>query len=150
VAPSCCHLGVRPERDGWQGLASVGESCSRHAITCSAATCPSARSQLGRLSNCDLCDVRITLACAEVLRGCLSVLYYAVGAGASEGGLDASNILKPALARGGMLQCIGATTVEEWRQHVGLLHLQPSLSNRGWTCHGLPLHASFVHMSISA
>lgn len=42
----------------------------------------------------------------------------AVGAGAAEGSLDASNILKPALARGGLLQCIGATTVEEYRKHV--------------------------------
>ncbi len=41
----------------------------------------------------------------------------AVGAGNSEGGLDASNILKPALARG-ELQCIGATTLDEYREHI--------------------------------
>jgi ATP-dependent Clp protease ATP-binding subunit ClpC len=40
-----------------------------------------------------------------------------VGAGGTEGGLDASNILKPALARG-ELQCIGATTLDEYRQHI--------------------------------
>jgi ATP-dependent Clp protease ATP-binding subunit ClpC len=40
-----------------------------------------------------------------------------VGAGASEGALDASNLLKPALARG-ELQCIGATTINEYRQHI--------------------------------
>ncbi|MBR8834940.1 MAG: ATP-dependent Clp protease ATP-binding subunit [Stigonema ocellatum SAG 48.90 = DSM 106950] len=40
-----------------------------------------------------------------------------VGAGGTEGGLDASNILKPALARG-ELQCIGATTIDEYRQHI--------------------------------
>lgn len=40
-----------------------------------------------------------------------------VGAGAAEGGLDAANILKPALARG-ELQCIGATTLDEYRQHI--------------------------------
>ena len=40
-----------------------------------------------------------------------------VGAGAAEGAIDASNILKPALARG-ELQCIGATTNNEYRQHV--------------------------------
>ncbi len=40
-----------------------------------------------------------------------------VGAGAAEGALDASNILKPALARG-ELHCVGATTVEEYRQHI--------------------------------
>jgi ATP-dependent Clp protease ATP-binding subunit ClpC len=40
-----------------------------------------------------------------------------VGAGSAEGGLDAANILKPALARG-ELQCIGATTLDEYRQHI--------------------------------
>ncbi|MFL6733187.1 MAG: Clp protease N-terminal domain-containing protein, partial [Sphingomicrobium sp.] len=40
-----------------------------------------------------------------------------VGAGKSEGALDASNLLKPALARG-ELHCIGATTLEEYRKHV--------------------------------
>ncbi|MEG2353912.1 MAG: ATP-dependent Clp protease ATP-binding subunit [Clostridium sp.] len=40
-----------------------------------------------------------------------------VGAGAAEGAIDASNILKPALARG-LLQCIGATTTDEYRKHI--------------------------------
>jgi len=40
-----------------------------------------------------------------------------IGAGAAEGAVDAANILKPALARG-ELQCIGATTVEEYRKHI--------------------------------
>ncbi|WP_017327517.1 ATP-dependent Clp protease ATP-binding subunit [Synechococcus sp. PCC 7336] len=40
-----------------------------------------------------------------------------VGAGGLDGGLDASNMLKPALARG-ELQCIGATTLNEYRQHI--------------------------------
>ena len=40
-----------------------------------------------------------------------------VGAGGSSGSLDASNILKPALARG-EIQCIGATTLDEYRQHI--------------------------------
>ncbi|NLN93327.1 MAG: ATP-dependent chaperone ClpB [Candidatus Hydrogenedens sp.] len=40
-----------------------------------------------------------------------------VGAGASEGSMDASNMLKPALARG-ELHCIGATTLDEYRKHV--------------------------------
>lgn len=40
-----------------------------------------------------------------------------VGAGAAEGSMDASNLLKPALARG-ELHCIGATTLEEYRKHV--------------------------------
>ena len=40
-----------------------------------------------------------------------------VGAGKGEGAMDASNLLKPALARG-ELHCIGATTLDEYRQHV--------------------------------
>ncbi|MCD6257401.1 ATP-dependent Clp protease ATP-binding subunit, partial [Candidatus Aerophobetes bacterium] len=40
-----------------------------------------------------------------------------VGAGAAEGAIDASNILKPALARG-ELQCIGATTFDEYRKYI--------------------------------
>ncbi len=44
-------------------------------------------------------------------------LHTIVGAGAAEGALDASNILKPALSRG-ELQCIGATTLEEYRRHI--------------------------------
>lgn len=40
-----------------------------------------------------------------------------VGAGAAEGAIDASSILKPTLARG-ELQCIGATTLDEYRKHV--------------------------------
>lgn len=39
-----------------------------------------------------------------------------VGAGGSEGAIDASNILKPALSRG-EIQCIGATTIDEYRKH---------------------------------
>jgi ATP-dependent Clp protease ATP-binding subunit ClpB len=44
-------------------------------------------------------------------------LHTVVGAGAAEGALDASNMLKPALARG-ELRCIGATTINEYRKHV--------------------------------
>ena len=40
-----------------------------------------------------------------------------IGAGASEGSMDASNLLKPALARG-ELHCIGATTLDEYQKHV--------------------------------
>ncbi|MEM9271634.1 MAG: ATP-dependent Clp protease ATP-binding subunit [Cyanobacteria bacterium P01_F01_bin.143] len=40
-----------------------------------------------------------------------------VGAGSAEGGMDAANLLKPALARG-ELQCIGATTLGEYREHI--------------------------------
>ncbi len=44
-------------------------------------------------------------------------LHTIVGAGAAEGAIDASNILKPALSRG-ELQCIGATTLDEYRKHI--------------------------------
>ncbi|MEO0185403.1 MAG: ATP-dependent Clp protease ATP-binding subunit, partial [candidate division WOR-3 bacterium] len=44
-------------------------------------------------------------------------LHTIVGAGAAEGAIDASNMLKPALARG-ELQCIGATTLEDYRRYI--------------------------------
>jgi ATP-dependent Clp protease ATP-binding subunit ClpB len=44
-------------------------------------------------------------------------LHTVVGAGAAEGSMDASNLLKPMLARG-ELRCIGATTLDEYRKHV--------------------------------
>jgi ATP-dependent Clp protease ATP-binding subunit ClpB len=44
-------------------------------------------------------------------------LHTLVGAGASEGAMDASNMLKPALARG-TLRCVGATTLNEYRKYI--------------------------------
>ncbi len=44
-------------------------------------------------------------------------LHTVVGAGASEGSVDASNMLKPALARGA-LRCVGATTLNEYRKYI--------------------------------
>ena len=44
-------------------------------------------------------------------------LHTLVGAGKSDGAMDAANLLKPALARG-ELRCIGATTLDEYRQHI--------------------------------
>lgn len=44
-------------------------------------------------------------------------LHTVIGAGAAEGGADAANLLKPALARGD-LRCIGATTLDEYRKHI--------------------------------
>ena len=49
-----------------------------------------------------------------------------VGAGAAEGAMDASNILKPALARG-ELHCVGATTIDEFRRHI---EKDPALERR--------------------
>ena len=59
----------------------------------------------------------------EEIRACKDVIlvidevHTLVGAGSVEGGLDAANILKPALARG-ELQCIGATTLDEYRKYI--------------------------------
>ena len=53
-------------------------------------------------------------------------LHTLIGAGAAEGAIDASNILKPALARGEM-QCIGATTLDEYRKHI---EKDPALERR--------------------
>ncbi len=53
-------------------------------------------------------------------------LHTLIGAGAAEGAIDASNILKPALARG-ELQCIGATTLDEYRKHI---EKDPALERR--------------------
>lgn len=53
-------------------------------------------------------------------------LHTIVGAGAAEGAIDASNILKPALSRG-ELQCIGATTIDEYRKHI---EKDPALERR--------------------
>ena len=47
----------------------------------------------------------------------LDEIHTMVGAGGSEGGVDASNMLKPALAKGDM-QCVGATTLDEYRKYI--------------------------------
>lgn len=53
-------------------------------------------------------------------------LHTLVGAGAAEGAIDASNMLKPALARG-ELRCVGATTIDEYRKHI---EKDPALERR--------------------
>jgi ATP-dependent Clp protease ATP-binding subunit ClpB len=53
-------------------------------------------------------------------------LHTLVGAGAAEGSMDASNMLKPALARG-ELRCVGATTLDEYRKHI---EKDPALERR--------------------
>ncbi len=53
-------------------------------------------------------------------------LHTIVGAGAAEGAIDASNILKPSLSRG-EIQCIGATTIDEYRKHI---EKDPALERR--------------------
>ena len=53
-------------------------------------------------------------------------LHTVVGAGAAEGSMDASNLLKPALARG-ELHCVGATTLDEYRKYI---EKDPALERR--------------------
>ena len=58
----------------------------------------------------------VTSAAGEIVLF-IDEMHTLVGAGKSEGAMDASNLLKPALARG-ELHCVGATTLDEYRKHV--------------------------------
>ena len=67
-------------------------------------------------------EERIKKVMAEVMEAgdvllFIDEIHTIIGAGSAEGALDASNILKPSLARG-ELQLIGATTIEEYRKHI--------------------------------
>jgi ATP-dependent Clp protease ATP-binding subunit ClpC len=67
-------------------------------------------------------EERIKAVISEVKRAknvilFIDELHTLVGAGGAEGAIDASNVLKPALARG-EVQCIGATTLDEYRKHI--------------------------------
>jgi ATP-dependent Clp protease ATP-binding subunit ClpB len=67
----------------------------------------------------------VTEACGEVILF-IDELHTVVGAGAAEGAMDASNMLKPALARG-ELRCVGATTLNEYRKYI---EKDPALERR--------------------
>ena len=58
----------------------------------------------------------VTAAAGEIILF-IDEMHTLIGAGAAEGSMDASNLLKPALARG-ELHCVGATTLNEYRKHV--------------------------------
>jgi ATP-dependent Clp protease ATP-binding subunit ClpB len=71
-------------------------------------------------------------------------IHTVVGAGAAEGSVDASNMLKPALARG-ELRCIGATTLNEYRKYIrkrsrfgtafsAVLVKEPTVKTRSQSC----------------
>jgi len=74
---------------------------------------------------------RLKKAMSEIIQAANVILFVdemhtIIGAGAAEGAIDASNILKPALARG-EIQVIGATTLDEYRKHV---EKDPALERR--------------------
>src|ERR671935_237267 len=67
-------------------------------------------------------EERIKAVMNEVRRAKNTILFIdelhtLVGAGGAEGAIDAANLLKPALARG-EIQCIGATTLDEYRKYI--------------------------------
>ncbi len=68
-------------------------------------------------------EERLKAAIEEIQRAAGEVILFidelhtVVGAGAAQGAMDASNMLKPALARG-ELQCVGATTLDEYHKHI--------------------------------
>ncbi|NPV86797.1 MAG: AAA domain-containing protein [Anaerolineae bacterium] len=68
-------------------------------------------------------EERLKAAIEEIQRAAGEVILFidelhtVVGAGAAQGAMDASNMLKPALARG-ELQCVGATTLDEYQKHI--------------------------------
>lgn len=72
----------------------------------------------GVIKEIEQCEERVILFIDEV--------HILVGAGGSEGAIDAANILKPSLARG-TLRCIGTTTTEEYRKHI---EKEPALARR--------------------
>ena len=88
-----------------------------------AALTPQATQQLKMSLQRDRQEERMKRVMDEVRRAAGEVILFVdelhtlVGAGAAEGAIDASNILKPALARG-ELQCIGATTMDEFRKYI--------------------------------
>ena len=67
----------------------------------------------------------VTAAQGEIILF-IDEIHTVVGAGAAEGSMDASNMLKPALARG-ELRCVGATTLNEYRKHI---EKDPALERR--------------------
>ncbi len=67
----------------------------------------------------------VTDAAGEIILF-IDEMHTLVGAGKSDGAMDASNLLKPALARG-ELHCVGATTLDEYRKHV---EKDPALARR--------------------
>ncbi|HOD29470.1 MAG TPA: ATP-dependent chaperone ClpB [Syntrophales bacterium] len=67
----------------------------------------------------------VTAAAGEIILF-IDEIHTVVGAGAAEGSMDASNMLKPALARG-ELRCVGATTLNEYRKHI---EKDPALERR--------------------
>ena len=72
----------------------------------------------------------VTDAAGEIILF-IDEMHTLVGAGKAEGAMDASNLLKPALARG-ELHCVGATTLDEYRKHVEKTPPWRAVFNRLW------------------
>lgn len=68
-------------------------------------------------------------------------LHTIVGAGKSDGAMDAGNLLKPMLARG-ELHCIGATTLNEYKQYI---EKDPALERRFQPCYGKRTYGGRYH-----
>lgn len=98
----------------------------------------------------------------------LDEIHQLVGAGGTEGGMDAANILKPALARG-ELRCVGATTFDEYRERIekdgalarrfervqvgeptddSMLHILRGIRERYASFHGVDLTDEALHAAI--
>ena len=79
----------------------------------------------------DLADLTLLACCVFAACAPAAEIHNIVGAGKSDGAMDASNLLKPMLARG-ELRCIGATTLDEYRLYI---EKDPALER--YACHTL-------------
>ena len=89
-------------------------------------------------------EERIKAVMNEVRRAKNTILFIdelhtLVGAGGAEGAIDASNVLKPALARG-EIQCIGATTLDEYRKYIEKTRPWRAASRKCWSIPPLDRH----------
>mgnify|MGYP002243988005 CR=1 FL=1 len=77
-------------------------------------------------------------------------IHTVVGAGATEGAMDAGNLLKPMLARG-QLRCIGATTLNEYRKYiekVQLLNVVSTCNGRSTICRRYYLYLAWLKRTL--
>ena len=106
--------------EGWRRRSSTATCPSRCAASAcsrstSAAWSPAPSTAASSRSGSRACSTRSSAPRTSILF--IDELHTVVGAGAAEGAMDASNMMKPMLARG-ELQCVGATTLDEYREHI--------------------------------